>query len=118
MAETIESIGQAARWIRFVREVERGYRLLIDNYKDDLGVRDTIEEVLLVLDDRDRGWLRGLIEPADAAFVAATRPDSERLVDRNDRHRGTWWWHRVPNKLGSLAGEHGIYRRGDPRRVW
>jgi hypothetical protein len=132
MPETIEAIerrwseaakrpltlaGLAAKWRRLARDLDNGYRLAIANYTNSLTIRGMLEEALTTLDDQDRKWLQDLVAPGDAAYLAATRPDPERLLARHFRHDNSWWWNRVPIKLGSLAGEYGIYPRGDPRRL-
>lgn len=133
MAETIEAIerrwsegammpltlaGEAAKWNTFAADVRDGYQLVIDNYTNSLSIRGMIERALSMLDDRDREWLCGLVEPGDAAYLEATMPDPEHLLLRVYRHDDEWWWNRVPIKLGSLAGTYGIYPPGDPRRIW
>ena len=110
--------GLADKWSEFCTTVGAGYQLTIHDYVHDVSRRDTLQDAIDVLGNDQSAWLTDLVSPADHAYQDATRDDPEDLLGRWIRHGDGWWWHRVPRKLGSLAGLYGIYPKGDPRQIW
>jgi hypothetical protein len=76
----------------------------IDEYTNDLCVRDALEQILDLCSDTLRRKLRLAIQAADEDFTAATEPDDARLVGRYYRidDEAGWWWRRMP-RSGELA---------------
>jgi hypothetical protein len=91
-------------WWQIATTVD-SYPEAIDDYTNDLCVRDLIDDVL----ESDPGRhldsiLRPVIDAADAEFWDRTRPDDAEAVGRffNIASRSGWWWRRRPTG-GPLA---------------
>jgi hypothetical protein len=83
-------------WFTFVTVVERGYRLTIDDYTNDLSIRRWPEQARKHLTTQAERWMDARLSPLDEAFRAATHPISERLPGAGTE----WWWEtRLPNLL-------------------
>jgi len=90
------------RWSRVVQDVEAGYSDVIDEYTNDLSTRTVLEEFIQQAPAGLAERTRRLLEPLDARFRAATRPDDEGYIARFYRADSGWWWQRVPVE-GELA---------------
>jgi tetratricopeptide (TPR) repeat protein len=86
-------------WSGLVATVERGYRMTIDDYTNDLAIRGWLEEARPFLTERVRASLDARLGPIDERFRAATRHTSRRLPGA-----GPGWWYRLPKQpLDELA---------------
>jgi hypothetical protein len=90
------------RWFRIVDDVAAGYDDVIDEYTNDLTVRGILEDFIQQAPSDLAERMRALLEPIDARFRAATRPDEQETVLRFYRADDGWWWRRVPVE-GELA---------------
>lgn len=91
------------RWADFVDTVENLYNYTIYDYKNDLAVRDLLEEILRVSPELLRRKLLMKIEGLDNRFVTATRPVTHPLLGGESKN---WWYYRVPKEPGAeLAGD-------------
>jgi hypothetical protein len=79
--------------------VEEGYRLTVDDYTNDLAVREWLELVQPLLTERVEQSLMSRLVPLDERFRQATTMTRRRLPGA-----GEGWWYRVPRRLvGELA---------------
>jgi hypothetical protein len=88
-------------WKRFVTAVERGYDDSIYEYTNDLSVRDRLERVLAGASPGLRAQLERALAAEDARFEAATE-EAARPIGATYT---TWWWRRVPLRLGGELAE-------------
>jgi hypothetical protein len=82
-----------AEWERMIQFCEEGYDDTIDEYHNDLAVRDVIESVLASKQlqvHEELAWFREQVAALDERFRALVQPD---LVVGQP---GTAWWHRHP----------------------
>jgi hypothetical protein len=99
---------QVDAWRAVVESVVDGYRLTIDDYTNDLSVREWLEQVQPLLTARARDSLASRLVPLDERFRAATT-----VTPRHLPGGGTGWWYRLPNHLtGELADD--VARMGLP----
>lgn len=88
-------------WQRVVAEVESGYVGTIDDYTNDLTVRDRLDAN--GLDDI-------ALADLDRRFRKATKADPSRRLGAYATPGSGWWWRRIPVNLASLSP----YLAGDP----
>lgn len=89
-----------AGWRDLVGIVEDGYTMTIDDYTNDLAIRDVVEEVRPFLTEAVRELLDEDLAPLDQRYESATRAASGRLPGGSTH----WWAQRVPKVLvGELA---------------
>lgn len=93
------------RWIRFVREVERGYSHTIYDYTNDLSVRDTLERVTSSVPDHVRTKLLDSLRPWDDRFYQATKRIAEPLRQDPATGDAAPWWYRIPRVAGDELRE-------------
>jgi len=89
--------GMVRSWRAVVAKIEVGYDEIIEDYWNDVSVRDLLEELLAVIPEGSvRSWVMQEIEQTDGRFRAATH-----AVERPIFGSGVvaWWWMRVPNVL-------------------
>ena len=95
--------GLVTSWERLGAQVEAGYPLTIDDYLNDLDVRQIIEVVLSTMPTSD-GRLLDRLRAADNRMRAATVPagrcvwgdgDSPSLTERRN-----WWYFLIPRNPG------------------
>jgi hypothetical protein len=86
--------GAIGAWRELVAQVEQGYDDVVEEYADDLAVRDRLQAVLAVLPQGAvRTWVAREIEDIDGRFRAATRESDVGGADE------PWWRRRVPKVL-------------------
>ncbi len=98
--------GLIARWEAIADEVAAGYRLGLDDYLNDLDLRQILDGAVAAVAET-RGPLLARLRSADARFRAATRPVDDSLwgaAAPGDRHR-TWWYFRVPLRASGEMAE-------------
>ncbi|MEM0503965.1 MAG: hypothetical protein QXT58_04575 [Archaeoglobaceae archaeon] len=88
------------KWSDFVSEIETGYDLYIEDYENDLCVRDILQEVIEGLSPVGREALERLIESIDYRFLQATTPVERPLLPPVDKETVGFWWYRIPKNLG------------------
>ena len=93
---TLEHLVQ--RWSRFVEEIERGYKLSIYDYTNDLCVRDILDDVIELVPESLRGDIRTELSAWDDRYRLATKPSAAPLLPGEDVV-GQARWHRVPRLL-------------------
>jgi hypothetical protein len=92
--------GQIDRWRQLVDQVEQGaYTMTIDDYTNDLAVREWLERARPMLTQAVRQRVDSELDPLDETFRGATFQPIGRLPGCPDR-----WWCRLPVRLaGELA---------------
>ena len=85
-------------WQNFVADVEGGYSFGIEDYTNDLTLRDLIEEIARGSADTLREKIISAVKPSDEKFRSITQTIKRPLfkVDSDE----LWWWFRIPVKLG------------------
>ena len=90
-------------WASFVRAVEAGYAMCIDEYTNDLSVRRWAAEARPLLTPLVRESLDAKLEPIDERFRAATFETHRRLPGAATDY---WWETRLPRLLvGEIADD-------------
>jgi hypothetical protein len=92
---TVESL--LRNWEELAESVDR-YELTMDDYTNDLTVRDGLEMVLAKCGEPLRSKIRMLVEAADKKFRCRTVEDEAGAVARYFRvnNDSGWWWQRKP----------------------
>lgn len=84
------------RWSRFVNKVVEGYNLTIDDYTNDLCIRDLLQIILTACPKLLRTKLEKLIEPLDNLFLQNTKKIEDPLLSHLENEQNYWWWYRIP----------------------
>jgi hypothetical protein len=93
------SIGEIlGTWSAFVQEIERGYKLTIYDYANDLMTRDLLDEIIERLPPRVRDELAADVEQWDDRYRLATRPWSVPILPGPDV-AAIPRWKRIPRVL-------------------
>lgn len=97
--------GLVHRWTRIVHEVARGYSLTLDDYLNDMDIRDIIAGALRVADQKARDAIHQSLNDADQTLLSVTIPASSVQISENlanpenlpnlDR----WWYSRRPERF-------------------
>jgi hypothetical protein len=87
--------GLIARWQTIVDEVARGYKLTLDDYLNDMDVRDIIAGALAVAEAKERRTIEEPLARADEKFQAAT--NLENPVNPANPPE-SWWYSRKPRR--------------------
>lgn len=96
--------GMLRSWHDLVAEVETGYDDVIEEYWNDLSVRDLLEELIAVVPEGSvRAWVTKEVEQTDLRYRAATDPRDKPIFGSGEM---AWWWMRVPKVLkGELLAD-------------
>lgn len=86
------------RWERFVRNVEAGYEGGLDDYLQNLELREGLHSLLKRLPLQEREAIAALLSRWDERLRFSTRPTSLSLAPHVDEF-DSFWWNRVPLKL-------------------
>ncbi len=107
--------GLVKRWATIVDEIARGYQLTLDDYLNDMDVRDMIAGALAVAGTKERDALERSLAEADRKLHELTTPspslwgpaanipnqqnpaNSANLADRANLR---WWYFRKPRHPG------------------
>jgi hypothetical protein len=92
-------------WENTVADVESGYRLLFDEYLNDVDGRHIISRILPLADDIERALVESTLPQIDSRFLDATVP-THKCIWGDERAAGDgleeclhWWYFRIPKKL-------------------
>jgi hypothetical protein len=115
LGERSHGLGAAVHaWEYFVAECERGYQYSIEEFDNEMGCRDTIEEMLYAPEPGDKelfGDFHRRVEAADERFRRLA------LKDHFRQREGVAWWHRVIVKRAGaelssdLGSQYGVWVR-------
>ena len=86
------------RWERFVQSVEVGYEGSLDDYIQNLEIRDSLNTLLRRLPAEERQEIASLLSKWDERLRFTTRPTSFPLAPRGEEV-DSFWWSRVPLQL-------------------
>jgi len=82
------------RWNMFVNQVAQGYHDSIYEYTNDLGTRDTLENVLQQVPQPLHDRLNGVLHSIDRRFI-----DRTTSIQRSLGTSQYPWWFRIPKNL-------------------
>ncbi len=108
--------GLTENWEEIVSSVEEGYSLGLDDYLNDMDVRQLIEEALPIAPAKDRQAVLKRIRQADAKLQWLVKPAGRCLWgDETARQKGwtaqkNWWYFSIPTR----AGEELLREFGEP----
>ena len=108
-------VGLANKWEVIVGSIEEGYTFGLDDYLNDMDLRDTIFAALAVAMPDERASIDARIDALDARLRAATLPSpclwGEDVEEDDGLDPGREWWYYVrPAKLNDeLADELGAW---------
>ena len=91
---------QVEAWGSLVETVETGYTMTVDDYTNDLAVREWLERVLPMLTHSLQQSLEDRLEPLDERFRLATVEPKHRMPGA-----GSEWWYRLPRVLVAELAE-------------
>ncbi len=98
--------GLTENWEEIVHSVEGGYSLGLDDYLNDMDVRQLIEEALPIAPAEDRQAVLKRIRQADAKMQWLIKPAGRCLWgDETARQEGwaaqkNWWYFSIPARAG------------------
>ncbi len=81
----------------------------IDEYTNDVSVRDWIDRVAGLCEEGVRMKIASMLQDSDKVFEQHTVLDSERWIARYYKYGDGWWWRRRP-RSGRLAEWLGAQR--------
>jgi hypothetical protein len=79
------------QWRTLVASVAVGYTMTIDDYTNDLAVREWLDQVRPMLTERVRRSLDERLSPLDEQFRGATQETARHMPGA-----GSHWWYRLP----------------------
>lgn len=91
--------GLVGRWTHIVDEVSRGYQLTLDDYLNDMDVRDIIASALTVANPDQHAEVARSLEQADRKLRDVTKASPSLLENPPNLER--WWYWRRPKKAGA-----------------
>jgi hypothetical protein len=100
--------GLVERWTNIVDEIARGYQLTLDDYLNDMDVRDIIAGALTVADPQEREEIASALAHADRKLREVTKASPSLLEYPTDVPKPTsppnldrWWYARRPKNAGA-----------------
>lgn len=93
-------------WEGLAEEVEGGYDAGLEDYLNDLDLRQILAEAMAAVAAEEWAAERPRVQAADARFQAASAPRPSCLWgERAERERGwnaaaNWWYYRIPRRPG------------------
>lgn len=102
--------GLVERWEAIVGEVERGYELTIDDYLNDVDLRDILEGAWELASDDERQPLRARRELADNRYRSVTQACPPLWGEAVTEEMGftpekEWWYFRRPRRPGQMLAD-------------
>jgi hypothetical protein len=85
-------------WQRLVEHVESGYGHLYEEYTNELGVRDSLEDVASIVSPSSQDKVRVAVRPWDDRFERATAFTQEPIFRQRLCEPARWWWYRIPKR--------------------
>ena len=91
-------------WEKMAASIDQGYELGLDDYLNDLDIRQLLEEALKVVPEGERQKIQGRLEKADARMRSLTKPAPKCLWgEKVAREQGwsrekNWWYFARPLK--------------------
>ena len=102
--------GLLEQWNRIIAEVERGRDESLDEWLNDMDLRDILAGALAVSDARERRAASIRLDDSDARFQSVTTPcpciwGSEIAETNSWRSEWQWWYYRRPTLPGPTLRE-------------
>lgn len=82
-------------WSNFIIEIENGYNLTIDDYTNDISLRDKIQIIIDNSHQETKDKIVQRITEWDTRFIKNTNKLNEPLIP-NIKRPVQWWWYRIP----------------------
>ncbi len=110
-------IGLVERWERFADEVERGYRAGLDDWLNDVDVRDILDTALAAAGDDERRAVRRRVRLADARVRRRLVPAGRCLWGAANARKHGWnaghqWWYFLEPRVRSAELERDLANKG------
>lgn len=86
-------------WLLRVEQFEKGYTLTIDDYTNEITVRDILEELINEVPENLKLKVVDIIIPIDEKFKEITNAVKNPLMLGLKGENPPWWWYRIPKKL-------------------
>ena len=96
-ARTLQEL--IADWENFVDKVERGYRLTIYDYSNELGTRNLLEDVSRTVSPELSHRINTAWKNGDDRFTLATVAFPRGVVPRRQANPDRWWCFRKPRVI-------------------
>lgn len=115
--------GLLEQWAAIVMHAERGRDASLDEWLNDMDLRDILAGALAAANLRERGAAAGRLDDADQRFMTITEPSPSLWGDEIATNNGwrpewQWWYFRRPLLPGPLLREdllvNGILRHDQP----
>lgn len=102
--------GLLEHWSSIVAATERGRDASLDEWLNDMDLRDILAGALAAAAARERGSAAARLDEADARFHATTEPCpclwGEEIAQNNGwRPKWQWWYYRRPTVPGPMLRE-------------
>ncbi len=102
--------GLVERWEAIVNEVERGYELTIDDYLNDVDLRDILAGAWELAPDDERQPLRARRDLADNRYRSVTQECPPLWGEAVTEEMGftpekEWWYFRRPRRPGQMLAD-------------
>jgi len=86
-------------WLLRTNNFEKGYTLTIDDYTNEITVRDIIASLVNEIPESLKLKINDIINPIDEKFKEVTNIVKEPLLPGLEGEDPAWWWYRLPKKL-------------------
>jgi hypothetical protein len=95
VADLLELVDQ---WVEFTTDLAKGYSFDLDNWLNDVDVRELILEALPMFSREEMGEHALKLDEADKAFMAATRDFKKCVWGKGTARKEKWtpqknWWY-------------------------
>lgn len=100
-------VERVARWAKIVEQLERGWRFDLDDWLNDMDLRQLIHDGWPLYGPDEKGEVEAAIRRADSHFLLHTVDAGKCLWGRKTAKRerwsakANWWYFRTPRKASS-----------------
>jgi hypothetical protein len=98
--------GLVERWEETASSMERGYRLGLDDFLNDMDVRQLVADCLPLAPGRERKNMKKRVILADTLIKKSLKPAASCIWGRTEAKRQgwtarrNWWYYRLPCRTG------------------
>lgn len=98
--------GLVERWEETASSMEKGYKLGLDDFLNDMDVRQLIADCLPLAPERERKNMKKRVILADTLIKKSLKPAASCIWGRGEaKRRGwtarqNWWYYRLPRRPG------------------
>jgi hypothetical protein len=93
------------KWRDFVKQVEDGYKLPVDDYANELTRRDILQKIIDGSQPETGEKIINWLAEWDDRLVKVTKEIKEPLLPPIDDRKQGWWWYRIPIKPAGYLDE-------------